>query len=135
MVDDVDDEALDRECAELAQLIRSHRRPELGKRWRCPKELRQRAVAYTEACCGRGESKWAVAQRLGVVESTLCRWLRGKRNAIVPAMRPVSVIGAPFEDHAEELSPTRPLRLVTPHGYVIDGLDLEGLAYLLRVLP
>ena len=125
---------LDRECAELAGLIRSHRRPELGKRWRCPKELRERAVVYTEACCARGESKWAVAQRLGVVESTLCRWLRRKRDAIVPAMRPVTVIGGPSRDQGDESDPAPRLRLVTPHGYVIEGLDLEGLAYLLQAL-
>jgi transposase-like protein len=131
----VDDEGLERECGELARVIRTHRRPELGKRWRCPKELRERAVAYAEACCGRGESKWAVAQRLGVVESTLCRWLRRKRGAIVPAMRPVSVVGALSREHADEPSPTPRLRLVTPNGYVVDGLDLEEVAYLLRILP
>ena len=130
----MDDEALDRECAELAELIRGHRKPGLGKRWRCPKELRQRAVGYAEACCGRGESKWAVAQRLGIVESTLCRWLRREGGAIVPAMRPVSVIDAPARDHGDESTSSPRLRVVTPRGYVVDGLDLEGAAYLLRIL-
>lgn len=130
----MDDEDLEREGAELAELIRVHRRPGLGKRWRCPSELRRRAVVYTEACRDRGESAWTVAQRLGVVESTLCRWLRRERGSIVPVLRPVSVVDEKTPAGEVATSQTGCLRLVTRTGHVVEGLDVQSAAYLLRVL-
>lgn len=104
----------------------------LGKRWRCPAKLRFRIVAYARQCRERGEPLADISARLGLVESTLGRWLRRERaEERVAGLRPVSIVpvaaGAGVGEGAE-------LTLVTPGGCRVEGLNLESAAYLLRVL-
>jgi hypothetical protein len=85
-------------------------------------------------CVGDGESHTRIAGRLGLAQPTLSRWMREgvvpgaavRTVAIVPAGRPAGLrSGAPGASE---------LRLRTPRGFVVEGLDLERLASLLRVL-
>ena len=128
----MEDDALVSEGRGLAaELARSGLR-EMGKRWRCPAKLRFRIVAYARQCRERGEPVADISARLGLVESTLGRWLRRERaEERVAGFRPVSIVpvsGATGVGQGAELT------LVTSGGCRVEGLDLESAAYLLRIL-
>lgn len=106
-----------------------HGRP--GKRWRCPADLRSRVISYSRVCRERGETLGDIAARLGLVESTLARWLRADRKELVAGFRSVSIV--PAGDEVGGMAGGN-LRLVTPRGYCVDGLDAQTLAFLLRVV-
>lgn len=97
-------------------------RPSRGARY--PEDLQQEAVVLARAGMLAGKSLGSVASELGVGSATLGRWLKGAREAL----RPVEVQrdGEPCE--------TYPLSLVAPSGWRIEGLRLEDLPELLRVL-
>ena len=98
--------------------------------WRCSRELRTRIVAYAETCREDGQSHSGLAKRLGLAQPTLSRWVREAQRspagfremAIVPSQRR----SAPAVVEA--------VRLVTPRGFVVEGLAPELLAYLLQVI-
>jgi hypothetical protein len=75
----------------------------------------------------------AISDRLGLVESTLARWLRADRKALAlaPGFRSVSVVSGDEHGHDEAGGA---LRLTTPAGYMVEGLDAQTLAFLLRVV-
>jgi transposase-like protein len=114
-------------AGEVADELRSGR----SKKWRCPAELRLRVVSYARVCRERGEPLGDIARRLGLVESTLARWLRAERRSLAAGFRSVSIVSA--TDEAEVESGGH-LRLVTPRGYTVEGLDAPTLAFLLRVV-
>lgn len=122
-------------CVELSERVAQEARKHLGKRWRCPPELRAEIIAYATGCRQDGESLGAIAGRLRLVECTLARWLRKREKttpvASGPGFRSVAIVpasGAPGPSKAIGL------RLITTDGYIIEGLDIEGAAYLLRCL-
>ena len=104
-----------------------------GKRWRCPVPLRSRIVSYAKVCREQGEPLHQISGRLGLVESTLARWLKADRKALAlaPGFRSVSVVEG--GDHGREETYSA-FRLTTPAGYIVEGLDAQTLAYLLRVV-
>ena len=117
---------------ELVALIPSKR----DKRWRCPVELRSRVVAYARSCREKGEPVADIAIRLGLVESTLARWLRREKQSPNAALtsagfRSVSIVPTGSGSFPES-SPH--LTLVTPQGFRVEGLDLASAAHLLRSL-
>jgi transposase-like protein len=88
-------------------------------------------VSYARVCRERGETVGDISRRLGLVESTLARWLRAERKDLQAGFLPVSIVAA----EAAELGETgAPLRLITPRGYCVEGLDAQTLALLLRVV-
>lgn len=95
-----------------------------GRGARYPEDLQQEAVALTRAGLGGGKSLGAVASDLGVGCATLARWMEGPREAL----RPVEV------QREEEAGGASSLVLVAPSGWRIEGLRLEDLPELLRVL-
>jgi transposase-like protein len=112
---------------ELLALIPSKR----DKRWRCPVELRSRVVTYARSCRDKGEAVADIAVRLGLIESTLARWLRRAENETSPGFRSVSIVPSDSGSFPE----TSPhLTLITPQGYRVEGLDLASAAELLRSL-
>lgn len=123
--------SLDEVCEELRREIGAQLGGRPGKRWRCPAALRGRVVSYARACRERGEPLVEIASRLGLVESTLARWLRAGLMALAPGFRPVSIVAAD-EHGGDEVGGQ--LRLTTPGGYVVEGLDAQTLAYVLRVV-
>ena len=124
-------EDLEAWCEELRQELADGRTGRRSKKWRCPPELRSRVVAFTKACRERGEPYLDIAVRLGLVESTLTRWLRTEKVHDQPGFRSVSIVPS-AGDEARPQEATSNLRLVTPHGYRVEGLDMKTLAYLLR---
>ena len=125
--------SLNEVCEQLKREIEAELESRPGKRWRCPVPLRSRIVSYARVCRERGEPLLDISNRLGLVESTLARWLRADRKALAlaPGFRTVSV-GAGDEDLRDEA--VNALRLTTPAGYVVEGLDAQTLAFLLRVV-
>jgi hypothetical protein len=102
------------------------------KRWRCPADLKARVISYAKVCRGQGETIESIATRLGLVGGTLARWLRSDRDELAVGFRSVAVVASP--DHHECAGSGGPLRLLTPRGYCVEGLDAQTLAFLLRVV-
>ena len=119
-------------CGRLSREIAAELESKPGKRWRCPVPLRSRVVSYARVCRERGEPLLDISNRLGLVESTLARWLRADRKELAAGFRSVSIV-ASDEPHQPGIV-GGPLRLTTPAGYSVDGLDAQTLAYLLRVI-
>lgn len=131
----MDEVALDTMRARLAAAVADEVRAGRSKKWRCPPDLRSQILVYAGICRQGGEPLGDIAARLGLVESTLARWLRYERARSVPGFRPVAIVPrvdayAPHETGAESTG----LRLVSPGGYTVEGLDLESLARLLQVV-
>ncbi len=118
-------------CEQLAGEVAEELRSGRSKKWRCPSDLRSRIVSYARVCREGGEPLGDIARRLGLVESTLARWLRTDRKALAAGFRSVSIVPAADEGGA---SLPGALRLVTPRGYTVEGLDAPTLAFLLRVV-
>ena len=127
-------DALNREAERLAAEVARCGRGELGKRWRCPARLKSRIVAYARQCREGGETLADIAFRLALVESTLGRWMRRERaEETEVGFRSVSIVPvAPA--HGGGAGQATELTLVMPGGCRVEGLDVETVAYLLRVL-
>ena len=125
--------SLDEVCVQLKKEIEAELESRAGKRWRCSEPLRSRIVSYAEVCREQGEPLHQISTRLGLVESTLARWLKKDRKALAlaPGFRSVTVVEDGDHGHGEDF---RAPRLTTPAGYVVDGLDAQTLAFLLRVV-
>ena len=119
---------------QLSQELGEIRTSRRSKRWRCPPDLQSRVVSYAKVCRERGEPFFDIAVRLGLVESTLTRWFRTGKAKEQPGFRSVSIVRRDEEETAAQAFPSQ-LRLLTPQGYRVEGLDAQTLAYLLRVLP
>ncbi len=103
-------------------------------RWHCTAELRSRVLAYALRCAGDGESHTRIAERLGLAQPTLSRWLR-QGGAGDAGVRSVAIVPCERRAGAASTAPvSSPVRLVTPRGFVVEGLDAELLASLLQVL-
>lgn len=124
-MDDTDLSAL---CERLAADVAGELEGHPGKRWRCPSALRSRIVSYARVCREQGEPMGDISRRLGLVESTLARWLRAERKELQAGFRQVSIVAA------ERVESKGTLRLITPRGYCVEGLDAQTLALLLRVV-
>ena len=131
----VDEAALDAMRARLAAAVAEEVVAGRSKKWRCPAELKSQILVYAGICRERGEPLNAIAARLGLVESTLARWLRYERARSAPAFRPVAIVPRVDGYGPDELGAgSSPLRLITPRGYTVEGLGLEELARLLQVV-
>ncbi|HSL19769.1 MAG TPA: hypothetical protein VLB51_17820 [Methylomirabilota bacterium] len=125
--------SLDEVCEQLSREIAAELESRPGRRWRCPVLLRSRIVSYARVCREQGEPLHQISSRLGLVESTLARWLKADRRALAlaPGFRSVSVAVGDAHVHDEAGGA---LRLTTPAGYMVEGLDAQTLAFLLRVV-
>ena len=105
----------------------------LGQKWRCPSGLREEIVAYAVTCRETGEAMAPISERLGLIESTLARWLRQrkKKDEVMRGFRSVAIVPS---DGIQRSACEPQLRLITADGYVIEGLDLESTAYLLKAI-
>lgn len=105
------------------------------KKWRAPEALRERVLAYTRRRRDQGETVSEIAGQVGMVESTLYRWLRRAESDRHRRLSQVAIVpagdGKVLAEHERQ---TRPVRLITPQGYVVEGLDVDGLAVLLEAL-
>ena len=128
----MESESLECVCERLRQEVAAELVTGPGKRWRCPSELKSRIVSYARVWRERGEPLLDISNRLGLVESTLARWLRTDRKELAAGFRPVSIVAA--EEHHRHETISGGVRLTTPAGYVVEGLDAQTLAFLLRVI-
>ncbi len=128
----MDDGRIIAEGERLSQELSGQRRTRDGHRWRCAVELRSRVVAYAVTCSADGESHQRIADRLGLKQRTLSRWIRTARQTRA-GVRQVAIV--PSTQERTTPPPARAaLRLVTPRGFVVEGLDAELLVSLLQVL-
>ena len=112
-----------------------------------PTDVRVGVLKLRDELKREGTTARSLAAELGVHETTLCRWARGAawspRRAAPPKIdgrrelgfRVVQVVGesATPVRVAAAAPPARGLRVAhPPSGLVIDGLDVETLAALLR---
>lgn len=118
---------------QLSQELSDGRGSGRSKKWRCPPELQSRIVSYTKVCRDRGEPYFDIAVRLGLVESTLTRWFRTEKAKEQPGFRSVSIVRRDVQETTAQPFASQ-LRLLTPQGYRVEGLDAQTLAYLLGVL-
>ena len=93
-------------------------------RQRYPAALRRQGVAYLAARQASGATASAVARELAVRRDTLLWWTRPRRAA-KPGFVPVSVVGG---------QPIDQIVVRGPHGVRVEGLDVAGVAELLRRL-
>jgi hypothetical protein len=128
----MENRSLDGLCEQLTREIAAELESRPGKRWRCPVGLRTRVVSYARVCRERGEPLLDISNRLGLVESTLARWLRADRKELAAGFRSVSIVAS--DEHHQSEAVGGPLRLMTPAGYMVDGFDAQTLAFLLRVV-
>jgi hypothetical protein len=98
-----------------------------GAQRRYPPHLRSKIVDYGGDCIHAGVPLTRVCAELGVSHPTLVRMLS---EAKAPGLRPVRVV-----QQKPTLPEPRPALLVRgPVGITIDGLDLDGVAALIRAL-
>lgn len=100
----------------------------LPPRSRFSSELRQRLLAAVAEEQGKGRAVREIAEDLGLRLKTLSGWLRAGRGLGGPAMRRVVV-----EPEVRRRSPATAI-VVSMGNLRIEGLDLEGVAHLLRAL-
>jgi hypothetical protein len=129
----MDEEELREWGAQLSKEIGAELASGRSKKWRCRADLRSRIVTYAQLCRDRGEPYGDIAARLGLVESTVARWLRREQAIAKAGFRSVAIVPCGEDDAGLDHSPGS-IRVVTPHGYRIEGLDLQSAAYLLQVL-
>jgi transposase-like protein len=119
------------ECQQLSEELEQERRGAGGlHQWRCSEELRARIVSYAEACREDGESHSSLAKRLGLAQPTLSRWVR-KAQRSPAGFREMAIVPSQRRSAPAASEPTR---LITPRGFVVEGLEPELLAYLLQVI-
>ena len=113
-----------------------------------PHEVRVAALMLKKELRQRGTTARVLAKALGIHETTLCRWQKDGGSSRKPSVsaqrergagfRMVQVAGAAPARIGSASEPTpapaaRSLRVAhAPSGLVIDGLDVETLATLLR---
>ena len=113
---------MDAELAGLRRVVAQHgcRR---GKRY--SPELRSRLQSWIRRRRSSGLSGAAIAAELSLPCSTVERWIAASKSSA--ALVPVEIV-------PEVGASRRALRVLSPGGWVIDGLTVEEAASLLRVL-
>lgn len=94
---------------------------------RFPEELKRRLVAWAEARRASGVGTGELEERVGIPWTSLSKWMTkpSPRRTSPMALKPVSIVQGPGGGG--------PI-LKTPGGFTVEGLDVEGLAELLRRL-
>lgn len=128
----MDDERVIEQGQRLSEELAEQRQRAGRKHFWCQVDLRARIVAYALACSADGESHQRIAERLGMTQRTLSRWIMRWRQGHA-GVRQVAIVPAERRRSAPP-APRSPLRLLSPHGYVIEGLDPEQLVAVLQVL-
>jgi len=100
---------------------------ERGRGKRYPAELRLQISGWARREIARGSSPRAAARRLGLHPETLRAWC-GDASPSSTALVPVEIVGS-----AAAPTPTA-IRIVSPAGYRVEGLALDEVAALLKVL-
>ncbi len=97
---------------------------EMGRGKRYPRVLLEKLLSYTVARRRQGATLLAVGGELGMNWKTLARWVGERKSA--PRFERVQVAAAP--------AATQTLIVHGPRGLRIEGIDVGGVAELLRRL-
>ncbi|TAM44884.1 MAG: helix-turn-helix domain-containing protein, partial [Acidobacteria bacterium] len=89
----MDDERVIEQGQHLSEELAEQRQRAGRKRFWCPVDLRARIVAYAVTCSADGESHRRIAERLGMRQRTLSRWIRMWRQAGA-GVRAVAIVPA-----------------------------------------
>ena len=108
---------------QLRDSIRRHRGRGRGRAGRFPRELRLEAVRHVREHRARGGSVAAIAAQLGLSVQTLYVWLRSDRHGF----RSVDVVPPILPPPVQRV-------LISPGGYRIEGLALDDVAALLKIV-
>lgn len=95
-----------------------------------PPDVRARVTEFAAAEVAAGRSVTATARALGVAGPTLSRWLDA---APEPAPRP-GFVPVVWASEGGTTPSTGRLAVVSPSGFRVEGLDLDGVVALLRRL-
>ena len=123
---------MDQRIRQLRRQVTRCRRA--GGRPRYSAEIRAEAVALAAQLSGTGLSHNAIARRFGLNAITLANWKKEQAEAEQQAaagMLPVAVITS--DETAVDLGRPRPV-VFGPGGVRVEGLDVDGVAELLRKL-
>jgi transposase-like protein len=129
----MDEAEFDKICSLLANRVAREAAQGLGQKWRFPSDLREEIVAYAVACRETGEVLAPISERLGLIESTLARWLRQrkKKDEVLQGFRSVAIVPS---NEVQRSASLHQLRLITADGHIVEGLDLQSAAYLLKAI-
>ena len=92
-----------------------------------PSRVRAQVTALAASELASGHSVSSTARRLGLAASTLARWLDAEPDA-TPGFVPVVLPEVQAPSHSS------PISVVTPAGFRVEGLDLDGVVAMLRRL-
>ncbi len=107
------------ELKQLGQAVRAHR--EHGGGLRLPKSLRTEVAEAAQRARDGGVSLGMIATMTGLSAQSIQRWTQSRRGT---ALVPVRVRGTTPSD----------VTVVSPEGWRVLGLDLQGAASLLRAV-
>jgi len=105
-----------------------HREPFQTRRY--PAELQRAVVAYAHEQLRGGQRRRRVAHELGLTEQTLAQWVR----TASPVLRPVTIAASPRRRSSWTGTPAECPVLVLAGGHRIEGLNLDQLVTVVRVL-
>ena len=89
-------------------------------------------MSYVQECIARGERIRVISRRLGMVEKTLRRWLPIlEAEEATEGFQEVSIVETP---KFLPIPMSGSIRIVTPQGYVVEGLDEVSLVSVLKEL-
>ena len=97
-----------------------------GPRWRAPKVIRKEIAEWASDLRWAGYRNRAIAESIGVCDSTLRRWLTP--NEVEGQLRPVRIDGTSAQDRPGALA------VVSPSGYRLEGLTADQALEILRRL-
>lgn len=117
---------MDRRVQRFREHARRENRGRRGVQRRYSESLQRQAVSYYEEQRSKGTSLAEVAQALGVSGWSLFRWVKGSRWRA--GFRPVEVMEAAALPRDEGR-----VVVISPQGYRVEGLDVEGVIQLLSV--
>ena len=98
-----------------------------------PDHVRREVLRHVRPLRDAGRSLASLADEVGLPAPTLGRWLAGEKRDDQPGFVPVLVHDASLAE-ATRSPGLGTLTLVTPAGYRVEGLDVDGLRALLPVL-
>jgi len=109
---------MQRELERIAGRLRSHREKSGADRPRFPEDLRREVASVASRAVSAGWPRSRIAEVLGISMPTLVRWLELADGA----WRSVSVVSE--DEFQEDRRPRSEVRVVSPSGWAIEGVDV-----------
>lgn len=127
---------MDHELEEFLEWLAEERKRTPPKRVRFPQRRQTWAAEYARRQMASGVSLRGVMKELTVSEPALRRWIAATTSVLAktpPKLRAVTVKREPAPVAPKQAKP-RPVTVITPHGFRVEGLDEKSVVALLRAL-